>query len=54
MCGRYSHSISSVTVRTNTQWLIVTGGLRMVSTQVTGPDVTVIVELGMGNYMNSD
>ena len=46
VCGRRVHSLSNVTMKRNTEWLIITGGLGMDSFRISGVDVTVIVEIG--------
>ena len=47
VCGRRVHSISSVTMKRNTEWLIITGGEGMgYFSDISGVDVTVIVEIG--------
>ena len=45
--GRYLYSVSSVTMNTNTQWIIITGGLGMDWNNISGDNVTMIVELGI-------
>ena len=48
MCGRWAHSLSSVTLNTNTVWIIVTGGTRgiFISDIIEGAEVAMVVELG--------
>ena len=46
VCGRWAHSLSSVTMKRNTEWLIITGGLGKSYSHISGVDVTVIVEIG--------
>ena len=46
MCGRQYHSVSSVTLNTNTVWIIVTGGTGMGSSVIKGAEVAMVVELG--------
>ena len=46
MCGRWGHSVSSVTLNTNTVWIIVTGGTGMVFLVIEGAEVAMVVELG--------
>ena len=46
VCGRYAHSVSSVTMKRNTEWLIITGGREMGIFGIRGVNVTVIVEIG--------
>ena len=45
MCARFGHSVSSVTLNTNTVWIIVTGGMRG-SLNIEGVEVAMVVELG--------
>ena len=40
------HSISSVTLNTNTVWIIVTGGRGMDYSIIEGAEVAMVVELG--------
>ena len=63
MTRRYGHSISNYTVSDECVWIVITGGFKqfnpgyIIGTRITGPDTTVIVELGMltllNNYMYS-
>ena len=50
VCERWLHSLSSVTMKRNTEWLIITGGYGMGSSffslPISGVNVTVIVEIG--------
>ena len=51
VCGRFAHSLSSVTMKRNTEWLIITGGLKKSYSKCTyyptrGVNVTLIVEIG--------
>ena len=46
MCGRVYHSVSSVTLNTNTVWIIVTGGDGMDYRSIKGAEVAMVVELG--------
>ena len=46
VCGRWAHSLSSVTMKRNTEWLIITGGLGKSYSHISGVNVTVIVEIG--------
>ena len=59
MTRRYGHSISSYTVSDECVWIVITGGLEQYNsedktgTHITGPDTTVIVELGMLTVLNN-
>ncbi len=46
VCGRQSHSVSSVTLNTNTVWIIVTGGMGIDWRTIKGAEVAMVVELG--------
>ncbi len=46
VCGRMYHSVSSVTLNTNTVWIIVTGGVGIDYCAITGAEVAMVVELG--------
>ncbi len=50
MCGRCCHSVSSITLNTNTVWIIVTGGVgrgwKGFEGPINGIDVVMVVELG--------
>ena len=46
VCERWAHSLSSVTMKRNIEWLIITGGRGMDLSRISGVDVTVIVEIG--------
>ena len=46
VCRRQGHSLSSFTVKTNTVWLIITGGQGPTFSSIKGSDVTSIVEIG--------
>ncbi len=47
VCGRQLHSVSSIRMNTNTQWMIVTGGYGMDCSLIVGVDVVMIIEIGM-------
>ena len=59
MTRRYNHSISSYTVSDECVWIVITGGHkqynpeRNTDTLITGPDTTVLVELGMLTVLNN-
>ena len=59
MTRRYSHSISSYTVSDECVWIVITGGYKQYNpeddtgTFITGPDTTVLVELGMLTVLNN-
>ena len=48
VCGRWADSLSSVTMKRNTEWLIITGGSGMgpLISPISGVNVTVIIEIG--------
>ena len=46
VCGRWCHSVSSITINTNTAWIIVTGGRGMDDFAIGGANITMIVEIG--------
>ena len=46
MCERWYHSVSSVTLNTNTVWIIVTGGWGIDGSAIKGAEVAMVVELG--------
>ena len=46
MCGRRGHSVSSVTLNTNTVLIIVTGGMWNLISSIKGAEVAMVVELG--------
>ena len=56
---RYDHSISSYTVSDECVWIVITGGLKQYNSEddtdtfITGPDTTVLVELGMLTVLNN-
>ena len=58
MTRRYEHSISSYTVSDECVWIVITGGFKQynpehdTNTLITGPDTTVLVELGMLTVLN--
>ncbi len=47
VCRRWSHSVSSIRMNTNTQSIIVTGGYGMGISPIIGDDVVMIIEIGM-------
>ena len=59
MTRRFGHSISSYTVSDECVWIVITGGLKQyypednTNTPITGPDTTVLVELGMLTVLNN-
>ena len=59
MTRRYVHSISSYTVSDECVWIVITGGFKQynredkTNTFITGPDTTVLVELGMLTVLNN-
>ena len=59
MTRRYAHSISSYTVSDECVWIVITGGFKQYNpetnteTLITGPDTTVLVELGMLTLLNN-
>ena len=59
MTRRFDHSISSYTVSDECVWIVITGGVkrynpeRGTDTLITGPDTTVLVELGMLTVLNN-
>ena len=59
MTRRYAHSISSYTVSDDCVWIVITGGHKQYNpkdkthTFITGPDTTVLVELGMLTVLNN-
>ena len=59
MTRRYFHSISSYTVSDECVWIVITGGFKQYNpgyktgTLVSGPDTTVLVELGMLTVLNN-
>ena len=59
MTRRFNHSISSYTVSDECVWIVITGGFNKYNpehtnnTFITGPDTTVLVELGMLTVLNN-
>ena len=59
MTRRFDHSISSYTVSDECVWIVITGGCKQydpedhTNTLITGPDTTVLVELGMLTVLNN-
>ena len=59
MTRRYEHSISSYTVSDECVWIVITGGFnhynpeRSTANLISGPDTTVLVELGMLTVLNN-
>ena len=59
MTRRYNHSISSYTVSDECVWIVIAGGFKQYNpyhntiTLITGPETTVLVELGMLKLIES-
>ena len=59
MTRRFGHSISSYTVSDECVWIVITGGVKRYNSEdntdtlISGPDITVLVELGMLTLLNN-